>query len=102
MRALIVAVAIGINLSNVSPRNLREQFNLVDSIYMLWPAPRSGAPVTLACGCDATVTWHVPIAYIYRVHIDRKAQDCARHRTGTGSFAGLEGINPRADKPSAG
>jgi hypothetical protein len=44
----------------------------------------------------------VPIAYIYRVHIDRKAQDCARHRTGTGGFAGLEGINPRADKPSAG
>jgi hypothetical protein len=75
---------------------------LVHSIYMLWPAPRSGVAVTLTCGCNATVTWHVPIAYIYRVHIDRKAQGCARHRTGTGSFAGLEGINPRADKPSAG
>jgi hypothetical protein len=30
-----------------------------------------------------------PIAYIYRVHIDRKAQGCARHRTATASFAGI-------------
>ena len=46
----------------------------------------------MTCGCAARVEWHIPLIFVYRVHIERKNPTCSRHHADRNSFVGLEGI----------
>ena len=64
---------------------------------VLWPAPKRGERVRLACGCAATVMLPMPIVFIYRVAIDDAAPDCRHsHRHGGKCFVRLERLKSRA------
>jgi hypothetical protein len=55
----------------------------------------------MTCGCAARIEWRIPLIFVYRVHIERKAPSCTRHRAEQNSFVGLEGIeSAREDRDS--
>ena len=55
----------------------------------------------MTCGCAARIEGHIPLIFVYRVHIERKDPTCTRHRAERNSFVGLEGIDSaREDRES--
>jgi hypothetical protein len=66
-------------------------------MVMLWPLPTRGAHVKLACTCQATVVWWVPVVFAYRVRIDWKGGDCGRvwHVPGQRVFTWFESMTHR-------
>ena len=62
---------------------------------MLWPPPKPGDRIALACGCEGTVRWCVPVAFAYRVQIAKKSDACAHHALGRGVFTSLENVVSR-------
>jgi hypothetical protein len=69
---------------------------------MLWPAPRRGERITLACGCEASIRWRIPIAFLFGVQIDRKARGCERmgHVRGRCGIMRLESMSERVNETS--
>ena len=58
---------------------------------MLWPPPKRGERVKLACGCAATVTVAMPVVFMYLVRIWIPEKRCHRsHRMGAVRLVGLE------------
>jgi hypothetical protein len=53
----------------------------------------------LTCGCTGDVQWRIPIIFVYRVQIERKDPECARHRPGGRAFAGLESMESGPSDP---
>ena len=62
---------------------------------VLWPPPTAGDRITLACGCEGTVRWCVPVGFAYRVQIAEKSDACARHALSEGLFTSLENVVAR-------
>jgi hypothetical protein len=65
---------------------------------MLWPPPRRGERVTLACRCRATVLWRVPPLFVYYIQFGEKDPGCryVRHLPGKRKLVTLEALTSRA------
>ena len=58
---------------------------------MLWPPPKRGEDVALACGCKGTVKVALPVVYLYSVCISVPSETCGRsHRIGSRRLVRLE------------
>ena len=66
---------------------------------MLWPPPKRGDSVTLACGCVATVSAAWPVAFLYWICVSESGKTCRRaHQVGSRRIARLESMVAPADR----
>jgi hypothetical protein len=67
---------------------------------VLWPPPKRGESVTLACGCAATVIVRVPIVFLYWIRIRVREPNCRRsHAVGSNRVRRLEDFRSLSTNP---